>query len=277
MSESHWVEVVGLYCYPIKSCGQVILEASELNALGLAHDRQWMLVDEQGQFLSQRAHPKMALIAVDLDFTHGYLTVSADDMEPLTITVNDVSGQTEVTVWKDSLIADVAQKHINDWFSQYLNMPTRLVRFGDASQRLIEAEFNPDNKQVAFADGYPLLVTHVATLTQLNQQIAAQNHEAVTMQRFRPNIVVKSSLPAQDEFLWAALENQNFNIELAKPCGRCVMTNLDPKTAKKTGNNVLRTLAEKHRLNNKATFGINGWSQNSGTIRCGDRLEVRYQ
>lgn len=277
MSDLYSAEIVGLYCYPIKSCGQVKLTSSELNPLGLAYDRQWMLVDEKGQFLSQRTWPQLGLIALDLDPKTGTITASAKGMNAITISASQSTEKTDVTVWKDSLKANVAATHINQWFSQYLQIPVRLVSFGETSQRLIEADYNPGDKQVAFADGYPLLVTHQATLEQLNQQLLEQNHPKVAMQRFRANIVLKTSLPAQDEYHWATLSNPNTTIDLIKPCSRCVMTNLDPETAEKTGNKVLSTLAKKHRLNNKATFGINGWAQQTTQIRVGDRLQISHQ
>lgn len=276
------LEVTALYCYPIKSCGQVTLNSSLLSPMGLAYDRQWMLVDEAGIFLSQRTTAKMGLIAVTLDDKNGHITVNAPGMPPLQIAPEQTDSQCSVAVWKDQLKAEVAESHINEWFSQFMGSPCRLVRYGNKSQRLIDPNYSNGTDEVAFADGFPLLITHESTLEQLNQQLAAENHPKVSMQRFRPNIVVKSSagtsqLPAQDEFTWSSLFNEEVNIELVKPCSRCVMTNLDPKTAEITGNTVLKTLALKHRLNKKATFGINGISDRSLRISVGDQLKVRYQ
>ncbi len=271
------LEVVGLYCYPIKSCGRVTLTKCDITPMGLVGDRQWMLVDDQGVFLSQRTLPIMGLIDISLNQSNHHLTLNAPDMPTLTVTPEQTTGYMSVIVWKDHVKAEVAETHINDWFSEYLNQPCRLVRFGQTSQRLVDPEFTNGNKQVAFADGFPLLVTHMSTLEQLNQQLQAQNHPHVTMQRFRPNIVVKSDLKPQDEYRWDSIYNQQFKIDLVKPCSRCLVTNLDPKTASKTGNTVLSTLAQRHRLNNKAIFGINGISNQSGAITLGDQLEIHYQ
>ena len=250
--------------------------------MGLAYDRQWMLVDEAGIFLSQRTTPKMGLIAVTLDDKNGHIVVKAPGMPALQIAPEQTNGQCSVTIWKDQLKAEVAESHINEWFSQFMDSPCRLVRYGKKSQRLIDPDFSNGTDEVAFADAFPLLITHESTLEHLNIQLAEENHPEVSMQRFRPNIVVKSSagiskLPAQDEFTWSSLFNDKVNIDLVKPCSRCVMTNLDPKTAEKTGNTVLKTLSQKHNLNKKATFGINGTSDRSLKISVGDQLNIRYQ
>jgi uncharacterized protein YcbX len=55
------VALSGLYVYPIKSCAGISMDSAELSATGLRHDRRWMLVDGDGKFMSQRAHPRMAL------------------------------------------------------------------------------------------------------------------------------------------------------------------------------------------------------------------------
>src|SRR5215211_8304110 len=77
------VVLSGLYVYPIKSCAGISLQSADLSATGLCHDRRWMLVDETGEFMSQRAHPRMALISTHLSDEH--LTVGASDMPNLQV------------------------------------------------------------------------------------------------------------------------------------------------------------------------------------------------
>ena len=59
--------VTGLFIYPVKSCGGIKLSETHLLETGLAHDRQWMLVDADGRFVTQRTHPAMALIQTTLE------------------------------------------------------------------------------------------------------------------------------------------------------------------------------------------------------------------
>ncbi|HEX5914785.1 MAG TPA: MOSC domain-containing protein, partial [Rubrobacter sp.] len=79
------VTLSGLYVYPIKSCAGISLQESDLSATGLRHDRRWMLVDETGEFMSQRAHPRMALISVR--FAPERLIVSTPDMDELEVSL----------------------------------------------------------------------------------------------------------------------------------------------------------------------------------------------
>lgn len=268
-------EVTGLYCYPIKSCGRVVLEQAVLTEQGIQHDRQWMLVDEAGRFLSQREHPEMGLIAVDID-SSGRITVTHKQSQ-LTFSAEDCQSTLNTQVWHDEVEAQVAHNDISHWFSQALRRKCQLVRYGHSSHRLIDPEFNPLGQTVAFADGFPLLVTHQATLDLLNQQLVSQDHAQVSMQRFRPNVVVKSKMPAQDEYRWLELFNDQIQLALPKPCSRCQITNLDPKTGQKTGNTVLSTLAKHHRIGNKAIFGINATVLKTGTLSLGDDLQLVYQ
>eukprot|EP01041_Mallomonas_annulata_P015125 gene15125-32079_t len=51
-----------LWVYPVKSCAGIPLRESELTDTGLLYDRAWMVVDAEGEFVSQRELPRMALI-----------------------------------------------------------------------------------------------------------------------------------------------------------------------------------------------------------------------
>ena len=52
--------------YPIKSLGGISLNEIIVEEKGLQHDRRWMLVDENGGFMSQREFPQMAKFKISL-------------------------------------------------------------------------------------------------------------------------------------------------------------------------------------------------------------------
>ena len=54
--------VSGLYVYPVKSCRGISLEAAELAERGIRHDREWMVVDADGSFMTQREWPALARV-----------------------------------------------------------------------------------------------------------------------------------------------------------------------------------------------------------------------
>ena len=72
--------------YPIKSVAGISVNQWPVTSRGLKYDRQWMLVDQQGQFLSQRQLPKMSLIKTTI--TKHHLILSAQGIEDLTLDLN---------------------------------------------------------------------------------------------------------------------------------------------------------------------------------------------
>ncbi|VAW47285.1 Flavodoxin reductases (ferredoxin-NADPH reductases) family 1, partial [hydrothermal vent metagenome] len=213
------VTITQLISYPIKSCAGVEHQQTTIHTMGLATDRQLMLVDKNGLFLSQRKHPQMALIQPE--FSAQGLIVKAPGMEQLTLDFQrNIYSPLDVTIWKDSLQAELLHQDVNQWFSDYLKLPVKLVKYGAQSHRPIDPDYAMNEETVAFADGYPLLVAHEATFNQLNQYL----QQPVTMDRFRPNIVVNSQFSPWDELNWISLSNDEFKIDLVKPCSRCVMT-----------------------------------------------------
>jgi uncharacterized protein YcbX len=86
----------------------------------------------------------------------------------------------------------------------------------------------------AFTDGFPLLVASTASLADLNQRLAAKGIAPVTMERFRPNLVL-DGLQAYDEDhldeLTISTDDGPVKLKLVKPCARCSIPNVDPVTA----------------------------------------------
>ena len=60
------LRLTALNVYPVKSCRGVAATAAEVDAHGLVGDRRFLVVDATGRFLTQRVHPRMALIETAL-------------------------------------------------------------------------------------------------------------------------------------------------------------------------------------------------------------------
>lgn len=263
-------EITQLLSYPIKSCGALSHEQAEVTSLGLSADRQWMLVDSNGLFMSQRKHPSMALIQPQLN--GGTLLLNAPGMSAIEVP-NDSSEATKVQVWNDHLLASLSDAEVNQWLSQYLQNDVRLVRFGQYSQRLIDPDYAQAAEQVAFADGYPILVTHEASLHTLNQQLST----AVNMSRFRPNVVLRTEAAAWAENNWLQLSQADLTLDLVKPCGRCVMTGVEQSSGVQTGSEVLKTLKSQFAHQGKAVFGMNAIpriKQQKVSLQVGQSLQI---
>src|SRR5699024_4570144 len=114
--------------YPIKSLGGIRLTAAEVGIRGLAYDRRWMLVDEQGMFLTQRKHHRMALLQVEL--ADGGLKVFHKH-RPRETHIIPGNPQTDrlipVTIWDDTVVGQVVSDTSSWWFSEVLGISCQLV------------------------------------------------------------------------------------------------------------------------------------------------------
>jgi uncharacterized protein len=255
------VRIASLHVHPIKSCGGVALDEVLLVETGPEFDRAWMLVDDAGLFVTQRELPRMALVQPTLK--HSEMVLRAPGMLALHVALDRVEKPVRARVWDDDVAAYDMGDLCAQWFTDFLGRPLRLVRFDPAHRRLSEARWTRGlEAENAFTDGFPILVASVASLAELNRRFAAQGQAAVTMARFRPNIVLEG-LDAHGE---DALDEITFDtpegavcLKLVKPCTRCPIPDVDPATAT-TGHAVRDTLASYRadaRLGGQITFGMN--------------------
>jgi uncharacterized protein YcbX len=258
------VTIASLHVYPIKSCAGVALAQTDLAATGFAHDRQWMLIDDQHEFLSQREHARMALIRPAWrDDDDGALTVTAPGCPPLRLPATPLGERLRVRVWDDAVDARTAGPTADRWFSGFLGAPVRLVQFTPGQRRLSSARWTGAlEAENAFSDGYPILVATVAALDELNRRLALGRHAPVTMARFRPNLVLDGLGPHGEDGLDALhfdTPDGPVTLRLVKPCARCPIPNIDPDTAEagyEPGDTLSRYRADA-RVGGAITFGMN--------------------
>ena len=250
-----------LFIYPIKSCAGVALTEALLVETGLEFDRAWMVVDDQGNMLTQRQWPRMAL--VQPSFKGGELMLRAPGMLALHLRLDVVEAPTRAKVWDDVVKAFDMGGLAAQWFSDFLGTPVRLVRFDPDQQRLSSAKWAGDIvAENAFSDGFPMLLVNAASLDDLNARLAAKGVAPVTMQRFRPNLVL-SGLQAFDEDhvdeLTVSTDEGPVVLRLVKPCVRCSIPNVDPVTAETSGEPgaTLAGFRSDPRMQGGITFGVN--------------------
>jgi uncharacterized protein len=249
-----------LFVYPVKSCGGVELTEAVLTRAGLDLDRAWMVVDAEGEFVTQREFPRMALVRPQLK--HHDVVLRAPGMLALHLAIDAVEAPMRVRVWDDEVPAydmgDVAAQ----WFSDFLGAKLRLVRFDPEHQRLSSLKWTGGVEAPnLFSDGFPLLAVGQASLDALNARLAAGGHPPVGMERFRPNLVI-DGLQAHDEdrlaWLRVAAEAPVL-LKPVKPCARCPIPDIDPATGE-TGHAVgdaLQAYRQDARLGGATTFGMN--------------------
>lgn len=206
--------------------GQVTV--SGLQAQGV-HDREWMLVTNAGQFLTQREFPRMATIAPRVD--GDTLVVTAPAMPPLRLALARQRGATlRVQIWDDMVDADDCGDAAAAWFGQALGTACRLVRFKPELARPTSTKWTGGAPSSArFADAYPLLLVGQASLDEINLRLLAAGRAALPMDRFRPNLVV-AGLEAFEEDYTGSLESGGIVIQPVKPCARCPIPAIDQAT-----------------------------------------------
>jgi uncharacterized protein len=251
-----------LFIHPIKSCGGIAVDEAPLIDTGFEYDREWMVTGQDGEMLTQRDLPRMALIQPKLRASD--LVLRAPGMLALHLQLDAVEGDCRVRVWNDSVVAFDMGDLAAQWFSDFLGQPLRLARFDPDVQRLASTEWTGKvEARTAFADGFPLLITSTASLAELNRRLTGAGHDAVPMQRFRPNIVIEGLDDAHGEEFIDTLTLDSPDgpvvIKLVKPCSRCTIPDVNPATAAQ-GHSVSDTMSAYRanaRVGGALTFGQN--------------------
>lgn len=265
------MNVSELWVYPVKSLAGHSVAEADLAIRGFENDRRWMLVDENGRFISQREHahlsrwqasvdgPDLVLTQLDTQTQIRVPDAKAENGEPLS-----------VQVWGDSFTARLVDTVPDKVLQVAFGFPCRLVYMATDSRRAVDARYAKAGEEVSFADGYPYLITTTGSLRELE----VENGQDLSMRRFRPNIVVKQSEAfVEDHWQHITIGNQPFR--LPKPCARCIVITIDPDTAVKDPS-VFGSLADLHKQDRKVLFGMNACWEGimKGKIRVGDEVKV---
>jgi uncharacterized protein YcbX len=228
--------VAGLYIYPVKSAAGIAVDSAQLAPYGLRHDREWMIVDAAGRFITQRDESRLARLSVQLDQGRLQLTNPAGAAPPLDVAHE--GERVEVQVWGARCAAFDAGRDMAQFLSDWLGRPLRLVRFDPAGQRLSNADWTAGRDVTTlFTDGFPMLVLSRASLDDL----AARVGFALPLQRFRPNLLL-DGVSAYAEDAATQLVIGDVSLSITKACTRCVITTIDPATGERMGDEPLRTL-----------------------------------
>lgn len=263
-----------LFIYPIKSLSGLSVNSAELTDRGLMHDRRWMLVDATGRFITQREDARLCLFKVS-GAANGF-NVRVNDEADLSVTVPwDISQGPvcEVIIWSDRCQAIEADATVNDFFSHVLQKRCRLVYMPEVSKRTVDHLFSDGQALTAFGDGYPLLLLGAASLQDLNARLTERGEKALGWDRFRPNIVVQTTVPFEED-AWARFRIGNIEGRGVKLCSRCVFTTIDQETGV-ASKEPLRTLSTYRKIGGKVMFGQNVIADaHQGRISVADPIEV---
>lgn len=261
--------------FPVKSCRGQALARAGVEPWGLAGDRRWLIVDDDGAQVTAREHPRLLLVTTAVR-PDGGLELTSPDAPDLGVDVPDTGLLVPVQVWKSSLVAAPAAPQAHAWFSKVVGKPVRLVYLDDPTRRRPNPQFARPTDYVSFADGYPLLLATSASMAALNDWIAEGRHAAegpLPIIRFRPNVVIDGSEPWEEDG-WRRLRIGAALFRAVKGCDRCAIPMTDPVTAAR-GKEPIATLARYRRWDRETWFGMNLVPDNPGVeIAVGDEVEI---
>lgn len=173
--------------------------------------------------------------------------------------------------------------------------PTPRVLRGNGSPELLGRR-----ESTNFPDVLPLLLANEASLAELNGRLRAKGAAEISVERFRPNIVVRGSVAwSEDDWKQVRIVNgpaplsssgggsalvsglsgpSAIDIDVSAHCARCQVPNVNPDTAEKNAHEPWDTLVSYRRIDEgikwKPCFGMLSCPRNEGTIRVGMKLEV---
>jgi len=267
--------VSALWVYPVKSCKGIAVDRCAVDLRGLRSDRRWMIIDDQGVFVTQRTAPRLALVRVVLDADTLEMRAPEGGALRVPTALPPSSPRRRVRIWRDEVDAVDCGPDAARWISHWLGQPASLVFMPDDVRRQVKPAYALPDDIVGFADSFPLLIASTSSLGDLNARISAGSPNgapALPMDRFRPNVVESDCAPWAED-TWKRISLGGLTVRVAKPCERCVITTTDQETAAR-GVEPLRTLAKFRRRDNDVLFAQNAVPDAPGSIAVGDAVTV---
>ena len=295
-------EVVSLRIYPIKSCRGIELRSVKVKRSGLDLDRNWMFVDpaKGNEFLTIRGDPSMTLIDTELTNDWKELKISIKGTEdsvtiPTRPTKEWLESNTklvEVEIWGKKTDGWEYSDDINRIFNTFFKKPVKLVYKGPTprpSGGNADPEFYGETVPHHFADLMSVQIASEASLEDLNRRLKDRDQEELTIERFRPNIIVKGNEPWEEDrwkrvqiiTMFHELEQlRRLDFDVVCHCARCQVPNVNPDTADKHAKEPWDTLMKFRRIDEggaakyKPCFGMLCLPKGEGEIRLGSKLEA---
>jgi uncharacterized protein len=270
------MRVASLHFYPIKGARAVSPDGVGVTPRGLDGDRRWLVVDQTGMFHTQRSRAGLATIVAE-PTADGGLRLSAPGVADLVIGAPSGAERLDATVWDSTVSAAVADARAHAWVSAVLGDDVLLVHMDARAERLKRGVWTAEPLPVTFADAYPVLIATTGSLAALNAEIVQRGGAAVPMARFRPNIVIDCDEPWREDY-WKAMRIGGIEVDLVKPCDRCVVTTKDQLTGESMGREPLESLTRLRMSGDPRVKGVLfGWNvvpRAPGRVEIGDQVEV---
>ncbi|MEW9550046.1 MOSC domain-containing protein [Nonomuraea sp. NPDC050783] len=271
------VELAEIRKYPVKSVSGHAVDSAVMEPWGLAEDRRWAVVNDQGDVHWLGENPRLlSVVATVTD--EGGLLINAPGMPPLK--VQPATGERVPITFAEVDDVVLANPEAHAWFTRLLGKPARLVWLDDPNRCAVPASHGGlPGDVVSLAGDAPVLLTSRSSLRRLDQWIldgATERREdppaPLDMARFRPSLVIDGAPPYAEDG-WREIRIGPITFRVSELCDRCAVTTYDPVTFQK-GKEPLRTLARHRRWNGRTWFGVRLIPRSRGELHLGDPLTV---
>ena len=257
------MNVAELNLYPVKSLRGTSLSEALVCSYGLEHDRNWMLIDSDGNKITQREWPRLSLLVPHLE--GGQLRVEVPGAADIVVPSNGsgwTNEQVTVDLWGHEHGGVVASNAINGAFSDAIGLSCRLLS--------LRSHGTSASQDAAFHDDAPLLIISQASLNDLNRRLPSP----LPMNRFRPSVVVAGS-HAFAEDGWQRISIGDTEFTAVKLCVRCSITTVDQTEGEFRGPEPLKTLATFRGIEQNVAFGAYFRPVKAGgRVRLGDEITL---
>ncbi|MDW3197596.1 MAG: MOSC domain-containing protein [Cytophagales bacterium] len=262
------MKVSELNIYPIKSTRQVSLQKSKVLATGLAHDREWLLIDHNQELITARDYPRLLQVRTQVE--KNKLKI-ATPLESFTFQDPEEDPEISFRFFNEQLCGKIYSRAANQWFSDYLGITCQVIHQKEVFRPMLEKRGGKAGDQVNYGDEAPILLIGQGSLDDLNSRLESP----VTMGHFRPNIVINDAKPYEED-QWKRIRIGVCEFDVAQVCRRCVFTTIDPITQEKNKRGEpLRTLAGYRKVaDGGVAFGMHLIPRKLGEIQKGNEVIV---
>ncbi|KAL2358556.1 hypothetical protein BJ546DRAFT_833350 [Cryomyces antarcticus] len=298
-------EIISLRIYPIKSCRGFEVHKTTLHKTGLDLGRKWMFIDAKTRnFLTIREISEMTLIHTALNAAGTELSISVQGKKdrvtipacPSKEWLEQNTKYAKGTIWGAETDGYEYGADVNSIFTSFFGRPVSLVYKGP-TPRLLAVNGAPEllgrTQNHHFADVMSLQVASQASIDELNSRLESKGEDALTIERFRPNIVIRGGTPWEEDgwkrvrilslplrALQWLLGTGPLDLDVVARCARCQVPNVNPDTAVKHAKEPWDTLMKYRRVDDggvakyKPCFGMLCVPKNEGEIEVGMMVEV---
>jgi uncharacterized protein len=281
--------------YPIKSCRGFQVKKAKLLKTGLDLDRNWMFAEASTmKFLTIRQISEMTLIDTSIN-SNDELEVSIRTKPEMHFTIpahptaDWLSANTELRadcdIWGRKVDGYVYSTDLTAPFSEFFGKDVRLVYKGP-TPRILGGNADPKllgrTESTKFADLMPVQVSNQKSIEELNYRLKNAGEKPITIERFRPNIVVQGEEPWYED-VWKTVkigeeEKETITMDVAARCARCQVPNVDPDTAVKHKKQPWDMLMKYRRIDEgikfKPCFGMLCVPRGEGEVSVGMQFEI---